>query len=289
MEEEPLVLEMSRNYRTFRNHNSKHKQRRHPYYSYSTIPLSPPFSWPSILMILFLVVGLISSSWNHHRAGPDRNNFKNTPENSMENKWTMWDYNAYHNPSSDKDIRFLFLLAQQDDDDRGVTDITSLPNRAYARQRGLDYVRFREEDLLVLLQSSYDTIAFFPSNAIMIHLDHSLHEVLPTIDQVMTIGNATGFFVLNMQHADTWRVIAQWQKLPSDNDRDALSSLRSFLVSQVPHTMISYLPEQPDGFVGTNRLLQCLPRREPLEEYQTALSITVASVCYRYYPKCEVL
>lgn len=313
-EEEPLVLEMSRNYWTFHN---KHKQRKHPYYSYSSdIPsrsyssyssYSYYYSWQWILFALILVGGGALLFGNHHpgRAG-DRTsssssaNTLHRPEHSKPNNTArmIWDYNAYHRSSgSSRTTSFSSLLLAQHDDTERTVDITSVPNRAYARQRGLDYVRFPGgtlRDFLLLLQSSYDSIAFFPSNAVLIHLDHSLQELLPTPpDQFMTVGNATGFFVLNLRHAYAPQAISQWQRLRNEEeDDDVLSSLRSFLLFLVsdPHLAISYLPEH-DGFVGTNRLLHCIPRHESqsMEEYQMALSTTVASVCYRYYPKCEVL
>lgn len=275
-EEEPLVLELTRNYWTF-----QHKQRRHPYYS---LPSTPRYySWWMFLLLTGGAILLWRRHHHHHHqrhTGAYHNNIQFfhelAPEHPERNNM-IWDYNAYH--SAAKKTESL-LLAQQDDAE-GMADITSLPNRAYARQRGLDYVRYRRLDVSVLLQ--YDTVVFFPPNAVIIHLDHSLHELLPTKDQFMTVGNMTGFFVLNLRHPYTTRaIISQWQTLLED---DVLLSPQSLLLLIVPPQLISYLPEQ-DGFVG-NRIIQCI--HETSEDTQRTLSSTVASVCYRYYPKCEVL
>ena len=292
-EEEPLVLEMSRHYCTF---HSNHKWKRHSYHDSTTIPSFRCFDSSrrtTVRLALFLLLVGVISSWKNQRHSLNNphdshnNNNNNTPEHSNRQEWNRWDYNAYHPPfstfSDPTDCCSSILLAQQDDE---MTDLTSLPNRAYAREQKLDYVRFREENLqLMLLQ--YDIIAVFPSHAVMIHLDHSLRDVLPTPNQVMTMSNSTGFFAVNLRHTETTRAMAQWQSLRNSMP----SSLRSFLLSHVSPTRISYLPEHPNGFVGTHRLLQCLPRREDesLPDYQKALATTVASVCYRYYPTCEVL
>ncbi|GAX21787.1 hypothetical protein FisN_31Lh077 [Fistulifera solaris] len=257
-EEEPLMVELTRNYWTFR-YNSK--SRSHPH------PPPPPHHHPSFLssykylgITLAVILMGIRISWNY----PHRLVSQNT-DNEM-----IWDYNAYH-----LNVSSSLLMAQQEDIE---TDQTSLPIRAYARQLGINYVRFRNgQQLQELLQLPYQVIAFFPANAVLIHLDRSLQELLPTKDQVMAVGKTTGFFALNLRYSDTLRALVQRQH--------SLSSLRSFLSSQV--TQVSYLPEQADGFVGTNRLLQCIPRQMP--EYEMIVSTTVASVCYRYYPKCDVL
>lgn len=216
----------------------------------------------------------------------------------------MWDYNAYHRPSEgsrtglrdDENDSYSLLMAQQDDAE-GWADVTNLPNRAYARQRGFDYVRFKRLDFMFHHPSTYDFIAFFPPSAIMIHLDHSLHELLPTADQFMTVGNTTGFFVLNLRHAAAAHAISNWQTLLQDDDdidNDVSSfGLSSFLLSNLPQSLpVSFLPEH-DGFVG-NRLIQCLPATSSAAvaddvQRKNEAATTVASVCYRYYPKCEVL
>ncbi|GAX10869.1 hypothetical protein FisN_31Hh077 [Fistulifera solaris] len=241
-EEEPLMVELTRNYWTFHKIKRKHQ---HP---------SFPSSYRYLVIILAAI--LVGMSWNHPHQ------LQNT------DKEMIWDYNAYHLNASSS-----VLLAQQDDRE---TDQTSLPIRAYARQRGMNYVRFQNgQQLQDLLQLPYQVIAFFPANAVLIHLDRSLEELLPTQDQVMTVGTTTGFFAVRVRHPD----IVPVQRAES------LSSLRSFWLSQV--TQVTYLPEQADGFVGSNRLLQCIPRQMP--EYEMVVSTTVASVCYRYYPKCDVL
>jgi hypothetical protein len=128
-----------------------------------------------------------------------------------------------------------------------VADVTSRPNRAYARQWGRNFVRFQLWDDLTIALSlflkvirdrqeeqaaleykdecilPYDAIAFLLPGAVIMDLDYDLLELIPK-DKLLAIGGkgarqrtsnvtetySNGIILLNLQHDRANQLIDQW-------------------------------------------------------------------------------
>lgn len=247
--------------------------------------------------------------------------------------------------------------------------ITSRPNRAYARQWGLNYVRFRprgddsftmasflkatlerqlnstlqplEENLLL-----YDAVAVLPPGAIVLDLDFDLLELIPD-GKLLAIagwdgenGNAgpprSQVIFVNLRHALASVVLNQWwdalesarsqQRVENnirsfDESGQVLRIIESFLIEgedlaslihrlsdadggflleqghpdsgnttvdhpTAPYCVQSFAPSDLSSFEWSSISARMLS--DP-EATRAALQTTVDAVCYRFYPKCEIL
>jgi hypothetical protein len=242
-----------------------------------------------------------------------------------------------------------------------LTEIASRPNRAYARQWGIDYTRFNSGRmpyspkscfdkvfvLNTLLEQQhnreaaanennepppllwphtpprvrYDSIILLPPDSIVTDLDKDLLDILlpdtklvaiagwDDVGKKLTTSNSNSDVILfNLQHRHADAVAKLWWEmaLPVEITCGANNDL-GLLITAIASVMdptedlddlIEPLKENRDGFVG-DHLIKCIPPSVPgsratlltqnLQQSQAMLQETADAVCYRFYPKCEVL
>ena len=247
------------------------------------------------------------------------------------------------------------LIAQITEDlsMRQLSDVTSRPNRAYARQWKMDYVDYyagrtsysskscydKVFVLHTLLEKQrdeaneappiwphsprvqYDSIVLLPSDAIVMEMDENIVETMLPPDKLVAIAgwkssheeldSRSGVILFNLNHEHAWKVADLWWTLSQESFEtcgaangistliDAIASTMDQDVGESLDSLIQPIPENPDGALGSHYLIKCLPGTVPGARHQLVLSNlqqsrenihqTADSVCYRFYPKCEVI
>jgi hypothetical protein len=163
----------------------------------------------------------------------------------------------------------------------------------------------------------YDSIILLPPDSIVTDLDKDVFDImLPETKLVAIAGWDDGkkltsnsdVILFNLQHRHADAVAKLWWEmvLPVEITCGANNDL-GLLITAIASVMdptedlddlIEPLKETRDGFVG-DHLIKCIPPSVPgsratlltnnLQESQAMLQETADSVCYRFYPKCEVL
>lgn len=163
----------------------------------------------------------------------------------------------------------------------------------------------------------YDSIILLQPDSIITDLDKNLVDLLLPRDKLVAIaGWSDGkkvnsysdviLFNLKHQHADAvakrwWELVLPVQETcGANNDLEMLIAAIGWVKDDEEDLdkLIEPLVETSDGFVG-NHLMKCIApsvpgSREALltNNFQESLGIlqeTADAVCYRFYPKCEVL
>jgi hypothetical protein len=339
-------------------------------------------SWKALMIcsVLFAVLACLQHreqdvysapewQWDHNVYVPRQD--VRTDYTSSSKATTTSTTTKYNNPSPNRKensigfedtIQRVSLMAQAVTSRplRKLTDISSLPNRAYARQWGMDYVLYDSGrgsrnskscfDKVLILNTildkqereakdfpplwphgprvRYDALILLPPDSIVTELDMNLlHLLLPTDKLVAIAGwssstddngqnirnrlDSTSDIVLfNLSHRHSDAVAKLWWDLafPREVTCGANNDL-GMLISAIAEVMepgedltdlIEPLQESgQDGFVGDPHLIKCLPPSVPgsrstilqsnLPESRKALQETADAVCYRFYPKCDVL
>jgi hypothetical protein len=233
---------------------------------------------------------------------------------------------------------------------RDLTQISRRPNRAYARDWGMDYVEYDSgksaydpktcfDKVLVLNQlleiqerqtngalealfshatmPKYDYLLILSPDAIVMDLDENLIDLmLPDNDKLVAISGWDGselypsadILLFDLKHPYVNTVAKLWWKLtlPRDVTCGARNELAILLhaIAMVLESgeslvdLIQPLNATRDGIIGDHwikTLQNTVPGARSItllnnfpESCQYAAE-TAASVCYRYYPKCEVL
>jgi hypothetical protein len=232
---------------------------------------------------------------------------------------------------------------------RRLGDISSRPNRAYARQWGLDFARYDTalstynpracfEKVAVLnaildKQSNtsgdlismwshyprvqYEFIMLLPPDSILTELDTDIiRKVLPQSKLAAIAGwnrhhellSNSDVIVFNLRHKHAKAVARLWLELVSppqvtcgaSNDLGMLVDAVSAVMddNEEIDELIEPLHETEAGVIG-NGVIKNIPSSVPgprmallsnsIEESAGILQQTADSVCYRFYPKCEVV
>jgi hypothetical protein len=272
-----------------------------------------------------------------------------------------FDYNVYiprgddYNPLGSRRIS---LIAQIDSSRslQQLADISGRPNRAYAKEWGMDYVRydsghgtvnqiscFDKINVLNIIMDKqrkyetnssdssslssrswvlpservlqYESIILLPTDAIITELDTNLVDaMLPRnklaaisgLDINMKLRSNSGIVVFNTKHEHSNAVARLWLDMTIDttcganNDLDILLAAISSVLEEKEtlENLLEPLYESRNGFVG-DRLIRSIIPSVPgsrsayllrnIEESSASLQEIADSVCYRFYPKCEVL
>ena len=269
----------------------------------------------------------------------------------MAPEW-RWDHNVYipRNEDVQPPHTRLCLLAQVVSSQplRELAEISSRPNRAYARQWGMDYAQFdtgrpiynskacfdkvfvlntilddqnREPiDPLPLWPQAarvrYDSMMLLPSDSIVAELDTDVFDLMLPKDKLVAIAgwdtkdlnSNSGILLFNLQHKYADTVAKLWWELvlPVQVTCGANNDLE-MLISAIAETMapdedlddlIEPLAATSSGYVG-DHLIKCITPSVPgsrsailmdnLPESRASVQETADAVCYRFYPKCEVL
>lgn len=245
-------------------------------------------------------------------------------------RW-IWDHNVYYSQNTTQNSQNLLIAQVTSPRMREYVEISSLPNRAYARQWKRDYVRVyaSEDDCSVDTASlvydmvqrqqeshtGYDVILILPSDAVIMKFDSDLIDWLPKNkllaiagwipgDSFTSVSN-NGILLLNSRHAYAKTVAEVWLDLVSSESTvscgiPALLEAVESVLEDDEHLsgFLIGLNENDKGFVA-DRTFKLIPRQSSFqsfmftntnaEETRIALEMTTASVCYRYYPRCDVL
>jgi hypothetical protein len=268
----------------------------------------------------------------------------------MAPEW-RWDHNVY---ITRNDVQLphtrISVLAQVVSSQplRELTEISSRPNRAYARQWGMDYAQFDSGrptynlkacfDKVFILntildnqnreptdplplwphaaQVRYDSIILLPPDSIITELDKNLFDLLLPKDKLVAIAgwdtkelnSNSGILLFNLKHKYADTVAKLWWEsvLPAQVTCGANNDL-GMLITAIAETMepdedlddlIEPLAATSSGYVGDD-LIKCMTPSVPgsrtailmnnFPEARASVQATADAVCYRFYPKCEVL
>jgi hypothetical protein len=170
---------------------------------------------------------------------------------------------------------------------------------------------------------SYDAVALLPADAVIRDLDYDLLELLPN-DKLVALagwksedpwavsGSRINVVFFNLQHRYADRVVKAWsdavtsKRVTCGAGREVsilLDAIQSVLESDEElSSMIHSLDQTDQGFVGdaSNEFAikgltpsitssMAVVSMSSLPDMAASLQTTADSVCYRYYPKCEVL
>jgi len=283
-----------------------------------------------------------------------------------------WDRNVYISPSTgsvtpeDQErnnndssggalaTQRISLIAQVSEDQsmRQLSDVSSRPNRAYARQWKMDYAEYYAGrvsysskscfDKVTVLQTlaekqreearespplwphpprvQYDSIVLLPSDAIVMNMDENIVDAMLPRDKLVAIAgwknsqekmiSNSGVILFNLKHKHAWAVASLWWIMSQElyltcgagngvsTLIDAIGSVMDETSGETLDDLIEPIFEHPNGALG-NQMIKCLPTLVPgarnefllsnLQQSGEAIHQTADSVCYRFYPQCEVI
>jgi hypothetical protein len=201
--------------------------------------------------------------------------------------------------------------------------IASKPNRAYARHWGYDYLftchdreddknhctaaqlvwdlRQQQEQQQSQATSStlyYDAVVMLAPNTIITNMDYDLLSLLPE-DKLVTVTTTSNknndeddeaLRMINLRHHGFPALANAWIGIASSNScGDVHSSLRSMAIRSSTQSNIRVLIPSDEGFVEPRLIKIVDPDPNRNRNVLTILQTTADSVCYRYYPRCDVL
>lgn len=173
-------------------------------------------------------------------------------------------------------------------------------------------------------QVPYDILVLLPSDAIILDLDQNIVDTLLPREKLVAVSgwnqttqemtSSSGVVLVNLKHKLASSVAELWWEHSRDpavlcgatNGLDLLVSVISNLLMSEDHGMepeglgvvIESIREHSNGALG-DQSIKVLPEKVPgnrmeyllnhLDESSETLQQTAASVCYRFYPKCEVV
>jgi len=218
----------------------------------------------------------------------------------------QWDHNHYNEwntklTSADGE-RNLLLIQLSTPTTRSQTEITSRPNRAYARHWSIDYLLHNSDDtctqrenlLQIIFEKEqteeeegkdpkktrfvYDTVLFLPAGAVITDMEYDLLSLLPK-DNLLTLTKDEKLSMFNLRHSNFPILLQRW--LDSSTCDNSLNTL----AKSTGTNSITILNVSNAGFV-VPKLVKL--SNDP-DGSTVALQTTVDAVCYRYYPWCDVL
>jgi hypothetical protein len=187
---------------------------------------------------------------------------------------------------------------------------TCRPNQAYAKQWDADFLQIigrrhypkaahvmqaihdkQQREALEPNHSDasrtvYSYILILPPDAIITNIDVDIRTLMQPNAIVAMTEEGTGVMMWNMDHEAFATTLTMWVELISiKQDDDNYSNIPT----EVPD-VLQVLPVSDVGFVEPKMIkLQMDKNRSPANVVTQILQTTADSVCYRYYPRCEVL
>ncbi|KAL3907767.1 MAG: hypothetical protein SGILL_008740, partial [Bacillariaceae sp.] len=166
----------------------------------------------------------------------------------------------------------------------------------------------------------YDAIVLLPSDAIITDMDGDIVDTLLPRNKLAAIAgwtssqeklrSSTGIILFNLSHKHAMQVVESWWKSSQEPYQkcgaangistliDAIASVMDQEAGETLDDLINPLSEIPNGTVG-NRVIKCLPSSVPgarselflsnQQQHVETIHQTADSVCYRFWPKCEVV
>jgi hypothetical protein len=263
-----------------------------------------------------------------------------------------FDYNVYIPQGDESDLQSterISLVAQvvSSRQLQSLAEVSSRPNRAYARAWKHDHLRYdsgrghihprscfdkihmlneimdrQTSETHGLLWShpalvQYDSIILLSADSIVTELDTNIFDAVLPADKLaaisgwnesMTIRSNSDIVVFNMKHKYASAVAKLWWEmvLPvevtcgANNDLGLLLSAIASVMGENDNLseLVEPLNESDNGFTGAHLIKSIVPPvpgcraaylEKSLKESRSILQETAASVCYRFYPKCDVL
>jgi hypothetical protein len=208
-----------------------------------------------------------------------------------ESTWN-WDRHHYAPPNDSKthDDKTL-LLAQLATVPLWATK-TCRPNQAYARQWGADYVQIAGDSAAQALRilhdkqqkealepnhseqgrTFYSFVLLLSPDAVVTNMDIDLRTLmLPGNLVAMTTDSS--IMLWNLDHEDFDSALRQWQAV----------------LPKISLDLVQVLPVSHAGFIEPKLIKLQVVDKSNLADVASTLQATADAVCYRYYPRCEVL
>jgi hypothetical protein len=310
-----------------------------------------------------------------NKEGISVNYYEDDKNRTIHDSW-VWDHNLFQNPNSTErsflseaiiendpglpkityddddtftDARRNLLIAQgsvgaAQEDERllaSFMDISSLPNRAYARHWRRNYVSYTRREgypdgsiRVLVLQTIknhqknnsgaliYDAVLLLPPEAIIVDQDFDFQTMLPesklvsiagwnkSLTNAFHISSTTGVIIFNLQHQYADKVFQLWSEMLAAHQNSPCDScdVGVLLTKVLPlvlaknetiEMLVHGLIETEDGFLlessdhwFTESRVRCIKRPERRanpDETRISLQTTADAVCFRFFPKCEVL
>jgi hypothetical protein len=223
---------------------------------------------------------------------------------------SVWNHNHY--ASKDSSFRERNLLVAQVGQSRPFAEVASRPNRAYARRWGWDYLLHTgEEDACSTVQvlnhilthqeekgqarAPYDAVLFLSPDAIITDQDYQFLALLPTEKLVAANIANSKVFVWNLNHVHSLDLARQWLESGEGSfascDMESLwAAIETTVAGEIANTIQPLQLSETAGLVEP-RLIKFIPQdaEQSFPETMGLLEGIADSVCYRYYPRCEVL
>lgn len=220
------------------------------------------------------------------------------------------------NRTENRNLLLVQIASRQD----GVADITTRPNRAYARHWGYDFLLYRPGSSSAALMSSshcssvseilrdvvatthssrdgrpskYDMVLFLRDDSVVLDLEFDLRTLLPMDKLAALPGNAdTGISIWNTRHDHFEPVSQALVDTPSSLLCTDDAVIQETIAAQSNSDQVVVLSSSTsgNGFVDARHLLH-LPNYNTMDSQAAAMKLQAVtnSVCYRYFPKCEIL
>jgi hypothetical protein len=166
----------------------------------------------------------------------------------------------------------------------------------------------------------YDAVLLLPSDAIVMDMDENIIDVLLPREKLVAIAGWTtsrekfssnsGVVLFNMRHRHALQVIKLWWDISQEPYKtcgaengistliDAIAAVMDLQKGETLDDLIKSIPEHPSGMLS-DHIIKCLPSSVPgsrseiflskLQQSGEVIHQTADSVCYRFYPKCEVV
>jgi hypothetical protein len=170
------------------------------------------------------------------------------------------------------------------------------------------------------LRVQYDAVLLLPSDAIVMDMDGDIMNVLLPRDKLVAIAGWTnshekfasisGVVLFNLRHRHAMEVVDMWWTLSQERRKtcgadngistliDAIAIVMDQWNGETLDHLIEAIPEHSNGTLG-DQIIKCLPSSVPgarseiflnnMQQSGEIIHQTADSVCYRYYPKCEVV
>jgi hypothetical protein len=166
----------------------------------------------------------------------------------------------------------------------------------------------------------YDAVLLLPSDAIVMDMDGDIIDVLLPREKLVAIAGWTnslekfasisGVVLFNLRHRHAMKVIDLWWTMSQEMCKtcgadngisaliDAIATVMDPWRGETLDLLIEAIPEHSNGKLG-NKIIKCLPSSVPgarseiflsnMQQSGEIIHQTADSVCYRFYPKCEVV
>jgi hypothetical protein len=166
----------------------------------------------------------------------------------------------------------------------------------------------------------YDVVLLLPSDAIVMDMDGDFIDALLPKEKLVAIAGWTnsrekfasisGVVLFNLRHRLAMKVIDLWWTMSQDTCKscgsdngistliDAIATAMDQRNGETLDLLIEGIPEYSNGTLG-DRIIKCLPSSVPgarseiflnnMQQSGEIIHQTADSVCYRFYPKCEVV